>query len=599
MIASDLSYRFPNAGYLIVGVFAWLILFWLYSRHRDKMFQRYANPPVLPRMLIPQPRSNYWGKTIAFCFVWILASLALMQPRGGARYPEGTLYQTPEANQKPSEETFVRRLKAHEIILLIDASASMNVSDSRDGQTRLTFAKDIADQIVSRLNGESVSLYAFTSEVTKLVPPTMDYIFTRLMLRGVKINEGDVTGTDIVAALAKMRDTYWTKPSSMLKTLILLTDGGDTYLETLSESDKQSQIDGILNFLGDPEAEHLRVFTVGMGTKAGQDVPDITYEGHPVHSALDDDLLKKLAERGRGQYYAANNFTSPDLASNLMHKLAEDKDIFVEEMGHEGRGKGEAENLVYDLYFQMPLGLAILFLGLALFMPKTHRVLSSSGLKLKALCLFWLLLPMALLNADAPASAEFTLSKAAAYFDAKAYAKAEDLYKGLLQEKLSSWQKDVVKYNLGSALLAEGQFDKALETFQNISLDLASSPLLQFRVKNNMAVAQLRKALMLLREIESQPVNLELLYQQCIISLQKTLSAIEEAEKASCALSRLEGKKIARLIPIWKKCIFWQHIRWPLLSKNCCKKKLRMLPLRKRLLISLCLSKPLSPMSSY
>ena len=72
----------------------------------------------------------------------------------------------------------------------------MAVVDTRVGESRLDYAKEIIDELVSQLDGEEVALYSLTSEMTLLVPPTNDYLYLRLMLHQVGYNEGDVYGTD-------------------------------------------------------------------------------------------------------------------------------------------------------------------------------------------------------------------------------------------------------------------------------------------------------------------------------------------------------------------------------------------------------------------
>ncbi len=85
------------------------------------------------------------------------------------------------------------------------------------------------------------------------------------MLKQLQINEGGVSGTSIAAALKDMHERYFSIPTSLIKTLVLLTDGGDTYLETLQGQARDSEINSMVNSLGNPEQNHLRVFTIGMG----------------------------------------------------------------------------------------------------------------------------------------------------------------------------------------------------------------------------------------------------------------------------------------------------------------------------------------------
>jgi Ca-activated chloride channel family protein len=203
----------------------------------------------------------------------------------------------------------------------------------------------------------------------------MDYLFVRLMLHDLHINEGDMAGTNIVNALAEMRRQYFSQPSPKLKTLILLSDGGDTQIESLSGAERQKAINGMLNLVSNGEQLNLRTYTIGIGSKEGTTIPDINYEGQPVKSRLEEDVLRKIAQRGRGTYYYANDYSPYDLAQDLYKRMQEDPQYYDESQGADVilRSLAGGSGLVYDRYYQYPLSIAILCLGLALFLPDALR----------------------------------------------------------------------------------------------------------------------------------------------------------------------------------------------------------------------------------
>jgi Ca-activated chloride channel homolog len=170
----ELQFNFPAALYLTLFSLLILALFWHLNRYRKTALESLANPKV---QNLERAKFTFWVKTLFLCSVWILASLALMQPKGNGRYSE--------TGQKNLSDVTIQR-KAHEVIFFVDTSASMDVKDARSGETRLSFAKEIIDEVMSQLSGEDVSLYAFTSEVSKRVPPTMDYLFARIALHTFK-----------------------------------------------------------------------------------------------------------------------------------------------------------------------------------------------------------------------------------------------------------------------------------------------------------------------------------------------------------------------------------------------------------------------------
>ncbi len=371
-LPNDLFYAFPEAFYLMFLLLALGLLLYGLFDFRQKTLRKYFHPDTLRKILVPRSSVNFTFKALGICCVWAFVVMALMQPKGNGRYP---LEQALEASEKPSgksAEVTVKR-KAHDVIFLVDASASMGVKDTRTGQSRLDFAKEIVDEIISRLKGESAALYAFTSDTTRLSPPTMDYLFVRLVLKDMDINEGEIAGTSLIEALSDVREAYFLKPTAQLKTVVLLTDGGDTSIEGLEGEARKKQTEMLLEFLKDAGRNQLRVFTIGMGTAQGSPVPGIKHEGQQVVSSLDEKLLQAISEKGRSSYYFANEWPPLDLATDVIGKMGED-DPVLEEFKikrSEGLVRG-GDDLVYDHFFQIPLGAAILLLAWFLLFPDTR-----------------------------------------------------------------------------------------------------------------------------------------------------------------------------------------------------------------------------------
>lgn len=361
-IPSDFFFKQPAAAYLLLLLPLFLLFFWGLFHFRGKVLRQYVDEAILPAALIPRSAMIYWSKCAAFLIAWSAATIALMQPQGNGHYPG--------ENQAPPKGGTLRQ-KSQEVILLIDCSASMAVPDSRSSVTRLDYAKDIADELVSKLSGQSVALFAFTSQVTPLSPSTMDYLYVRLMFRQMQINEGDVAGTDIVKAMKEMRQYIQSLPPTRLKRLILISDGGDTALETMPDSEREQAILSLLNLFDDPKSLNLHIDAIGMGSHKGGTVPDVTYQGNPVFSSLQEDLLRRVARRGGGIYMEANSMTSPQMADRLVTALDQDTTHAPAEqiLSSEGANK----TVIYDHYFQIPLILALLALIYAITWPDTRR----------------------------------------------------------------------------------------------------------------------------------------------------------------------------------------------------------------------------------
>lgn len=355
MIPSDLHFNFMDGMYgFVLAIFTLCLGWWLFT-YRKNTLKHFASPEVLQDILIPRSRINFWAKIIALTLAMFLAVIAWMEPMGNGHYPPGV-----KAPEKIAEGE-VRRI-VHDVIFLVDASASMNVNDTRTKETRFIYAKEIVDEIVSRLRGENVALWAFTGEPTMLSPLTMDYLYVRLQLDQMKINEGNIAGTNFITALTAIRKEYFSTLSSRHRTLIIVSDGEDT------ELDRHASIEDLL---GNADALNLHVYTVGLGTAKGGTVPEVTDGGKQVISRLNSELLKELAKRGRGEYYLANDFNAVQLAENLVEKIKKEGG-FETIKNHESTLLGK-EDLIYDLYFQLPLGAAILLLLFVLYFPDTRK----------------------------------------------------------------------------------------------------------------------------------------------------------------------------------------------------------------------------------
>lgn len=363
----DIRYIFPNAAYLIIFV---IPIIWLFANlflYRKNKIQKFGPEVTQKTVFAPRrSRSLFAGKTLGICITWMLASFALMQPISYGHYPS-------ELTTESSEKTIpgIRKRKAHEVILLIDSSSSMTISDDRNNKTRFDTAKEIGDDIISHLQGESVSLQTFTSVVTQLSPVTIDYLFVRLMLRQTKINEGGIAGTDITHALAEMKKQFFPTPSNIIKTLIIISDGGDTHIESLQGSEKAKAIQELLNPLQNAAQNLLRVITIGVGSRTASPIPDITYEGKPVNSKVNEELLKLIAQSGRGKFYLANDYSTLNLATDILKGIEKEQSIIIEEETNISLLNSNSDNLIHKHYYHIPLGIAILLLGCSLFMQSS------------------------------------------------------------------------------------------------------------------------------------------------------------------------------------------------------------------------------------
>lgn len=362
MISRDVDYNFPEAAYFILAALVWVILFYLLHRYRESVLQRFFNPQLLAQIMEPRSKAMTWIKNGSLILAWVFGCLALMEPRAHSRYIH-----------TESETTQVKGTNPPRTLLfLIDASESMRVKDTRLGISRFDDAKEISQAILEQMGSVNAGVFAFTSNFTQLSPPSPDQLFTRLMIKSIRINEGDEAGSNLLKPLQTLKERFLTSPSDMQYSVILISDGGDNNLEITQGSQHQNLRAEIVNVLSPSPGVHFRVYTIGTGTTAGGNIPDFTYQGHPVHSSLDENLMKDIAKTGQGKFYLANAFTPLSLAQDLSREIIQTPYSPSAVMEPESAESAES-SLVYDLYFQIPLGFSLFFLALGLLWPETSR----------------------------------------------------------------------------------------------------------------------------------------------------------------------------------------------------------------------------------
>ena len=373
---NNLHFANPSASYFLLISLLICALLIASLNGRKKSLQGFASAGSLQTLLFLEKRTLL--RYVLLLFTWFLATLALMQPE---KFISNNLVasQNNEIEQEKwidNEEgaKAITKRRHCDVIFLLDASASMNVKDTRQKCTRLESAIEIIDQMVSKMDGQNVALYTFTSTLTSVVPPKIDYFFTRLMLKDITINYGDVAGTDLFEAMEGISRRHFFSSPEKQKILLLLTDGGDTDLERLNKSDRSKQLDVMLGKMKKFEKQNVKIFTIGLGSKEGMVIPGIEFEGREVISSLDTELLTKLSETTQGQYYFANDYSALSLSDKIIQIIqAENSYIEKEEVMQKKLQREVEQNKSSNSHkrelFQIPLALAIILLGLEIILP--------------------------------------------------------------------------------------------------------------------------------------------------------------------------------------------------------------------------------------
>ncbi|MBI3539236.1 MAG: VWA domain-containing protein, partial [Candidatus Eisenbacteria bacterium] len=198
-------------------------------------------------------------------------------------------------------EVVMRTASGSDVVFLMDVSASM---DARDvPPSRLEEARREALAVLDRLAGSRVGIVAFAGDAVRLCPLTLDRGAARLVLESITTASVSEPGTDLGRGLRTAMNVL---PGGRRteQVIVLWTDGEDL------EHGAGGGVDALAR-------GGFHVLAVGVGTPAGDVIPVLDDQGRAVdvkrdesgsavHSRLDEGLLRTLARRTRGAYFAAS-----------------------------------------------------------------------------------------------------------------------------------------------------------------------------------------------------------------------------------------------------------------------------------------------------
>jgi Ca-activated chloride channel family protein len=190
--------------------------------------------------------------------------------------------------------------KGIELIIALDVSNSMMAEDIQPN--RLERAKRAISQLVDKLSNDKIGLIVFAGDAYTQLPITADYVSAKLFLNSVGPNMVPSQGTAIGAAIELGVKSF--NPQFVgNKAMIIITDGENHEDDAVSAAKKASD-QGII------------IYTIGMGSPQGGPIPDPANgprsfrkdrQGNTIVTKLDEGMLQKIAEAGKGAYVRANN----------------------------------------------------------------------------------------------------------------------------------------------------------------------------------------------------------------------------------------------------------------------------------------------------
>jgi Ca-activated chloride channel family protein len=277
-------------------------------------------------------------KTALFIVALAFAILAAVRPQVGAKLVQ------------------VDR-RGIDVLVAMDVSLSMEATDVVPN--RLERSKQEVRELFDALRGDRVGIVIFSGSSFLLCPLTLDVAAANMFLDAVTVDALPDPGTNLEAALRGAQRAFEADEGSGARILILFTDGEGHEGEPVAVAEA-------LGKAGVP------VLTVGVGTPQGQPIPVRDARGNPagykkdragniVLSRLDEGILRETASASNGKFFPA---------TLQGHEIGEIQD-FLKRLE---RGElGGAVRRRVDERFQIPAGVSVIFLLLALLVPEAWR----------------------------------------------------------------------------------------------------------------------------------------------------------------------------------------------------------------------------------
>ncbi|MGZ8938199.1 MAG: vWA domain-containing protein [Limisphaerales bacterium] len=334
--------------------------------------------------------------------------------------------------------------RGRDITVAIDTSRSMLAEDLQPN--RLTRAKLAALDLLKLGKFDRFGLVAFSGTAFLQCPLTFD---DEAFRQSVQILEPGIIpqgGTALSEAIESARRAFSEDADDNHRVLVLFTDGED-------------HEEGVLNTVELAAADGMKIFTVGVGTSAGEllRIKDESGKlvflkdsaGNVVKSRLNEQLLQQIAAQSGGFYLPLQGANAMELLYNKG----------LAPLPTSERSTKLMKRLKEQFYW--PLTLAIFLLLLEIFIPQQKRAARIKPQNAQepaknpalALVLVFLFAPQCLAGA----------SKAQKHYQAGEYKSALSEYQEMLAKNPNDSR---LHYNAGAAAYHANKFDQSIKEFQ-------------------------------------------------------------------------------------------------------------------------------------
>lgn len=393
---------------LLLPLAAWFL--WWSWRRKQELMRLFVSDRLLKGLLDSFSPERQRTKAILWLLGLAFLLLALSRPQWGYVWEETTQ-------------------RGRDIIVAIDTSRSMLAEDM--APDRLTRAKLAALDLLRLAKTDRLGLIAFAGGAFLQCPLTMDDEVFRQNVNALNVGIIPQGGTAIGEAIDVALETFSNEEGDNHRVMVIFTDGEDHDSDVLKQAAKAKE-------------RNLKIFTVGVGTPAGQILKVVDDQGRAtfikddagnvVQSKLNEDLLRKAATEGGGFYLALRDadamkvlfargiqpLQAGDISNKMMRRLNE--------------------------RFYWPLSIAVLLLLIEAMLPSAPK---------RRVAMAILLFALAGPSEASPASA-YRRFKEGRFKDARSE------YNRLLEKSPNDPR---LNYNAAAAAYQAGEYDSAAKGF--------------------------------------------------------------------------------------------------------------------------------------
>ncbi len=422
----NLSFQYIEYLIVLAAVPLLLVMYLLVLNWKKRTIKKIGDANLVKEMI-----KNYSPQRFALKFVLVLlAFISAVFALANLRSPKGV--------EKVNRNGI-------DIMIALDVSKSMLAQDIKPN--RLERAKQAIGKLIDKLNNDRVGIVVFAGKAYLQMPLTGDPGAAKMYLDAASTDIVPTQGTVIADAL-KMCKASFNAKEKKYKAVILISDGED-------------HDEGALKMAGEMADDGIVINTVGIGSPQGSTIIDeLTNQekkdanGNTVITKLNEDELKKIAEKGKGVYQLFTG--TDDLVNKLDEQLASMDQRTVTE-----------DSLVnYKNYFPYFLLGALFLLVLELFISerKNTTIRKIHTAVKPALGLVLLVVGGLLPNGVFAQNEKLLIKKGNEAYEKKEYDKAITNYQ---QAAEKSPANSTAQYNLGNAFYKNKKTDEAVQAYDN------------------------------------------------------------------------------------------------------------------------------------